>query len=58
MHQGYTRVAYPMYAIIRLPGADIWQTRLSDSVVIDPGQEPVLKVLILKKPIGSKKSKQ
>jgi len=47
-----------MYAIIRLPGADIWQTRLSDSVVIDPGQEPVLKVLILKKPIGSKKSKQ
>lgn len=56
--RGYTRVAYAMYAIIRPPEADIWQTRLSDSVVIDPGEEPVLKVLILKKPIGSKKSRQ
>ena len=56
--QGYTRVAYAMYAIIRQPEADIWQMRLSDSVVIDPGEEPALKVLILKKPIGSKKSRQ
>ena len=56
--RGYTRAAYAIHAIVRPPGADIWQTRLSDSLVINPGEDPVHQVLILKKPIGSPKSHQ
>jgi len=56
--RGYSRAAYAMHAIVRPPGADIWQMRFSDSLVINPGEEPVHQVLILKKPMGSPKPRQ
>jgi hypothetical protein len=56
--RGYTRVAYAINAIVRPPGDDIWQIRLSDSFVINPGEEPVHQVLVLQKAISLLKPKQ
>jgi len=56
--QGFTRAAYVVDATIRPPGGDIWQTRTSDSLVIEPGEESVHKILVLGKPLGSKRTKQ
>lgn len=53
--RGYTRVAYSLQAMLLPPGANIHQARVSDSVVIDPGEEPVRRTLVLR-PIGSLKS--
>ena len=50
-----SRVAYSLQAMLLPPGANIHQARVSDSVVIDPGEEPVRRTLVLR-PIGSLKS--
>jgi hypothetical protein len=49
---GYSRAAYAVHASLAAPGADFWQTRFSDSVVIPPGEDLVNHVLRLKKPLG------
>jgi hypothetical protein len=53
--RGYTRVAYSLQAMLLPPGANIRQARISDSVVIDPGEESIRRTLVLR-PIGSLKS--
>jgi hypothetical protein len=45
--RGYSRVAYPIRAVFTPPGADWRQTRHSESIVIQPGEGPVFKVLTL-----------
>jgi len=54
--RGYARAAYSVHAI--LSAGDIRQTRISDSIVINPGEDPVYQVLVLKRLIGSPNSKQ
>jgi len=51
--RGYARAAYSVHAI--LSAGDIRQTRISDSIVINPGEDPVYQVLVLKKLFGSSK---
>jgi hypothetical protein len=55
--RGYTRVAYPIQAFHRPPGADWRQSRMSDSIVIPQGEKDVLKVLALGPPALAAKPK-
>ncbi len=50
--QGYTRATYSIHAFFRPPGSDFRQARHSDGLVINPGEEPVRRVLVLEGPIG------
>jgi hypothetical protein len=55
--RGYTRVAYPVQAFHRPSGADWRQSRRSESIVVPPGEEDVLKVLTLGPPALAAKLK-
>ena len=44
---GFTRIRYEIHANLRPPGPDIKQTRFSDSILINPGEEPVHVILVL-----------
>lgn len=50
--RGYMRVAYSLQAMLLPPGANIRQAWISDSVVVDPGEESVRRILVLR-PIAS-----
>jgi hypothetical protein len=49
---GYTKAAYSVKVIMRPTGGGLLGMRLSDNLVIDPGEEPVHRVLVLKQAIG------
>ena len=55
--RGYTIASYSMRAVSP-PDWNFWHTRMSDLLVIDPDEEPIHEVLILKKPISSLIQKQ
>jgi len=48
---GYTIATYLIHAILQPPGTDFLQLRLSDETIIEPGEDPVRKVLVLKPPL-------
>jgi hypothetical protein len=58
MASGYSKVAYFVNAHFRPEGGDIWQSQSSDSLLIEPGEDPVRRILVLRKPLGSLKRKQ
>lgn len=55
--RGYTRVAYPIRASFLPPGTDWRQSRNSESIMIPPGEDPVVRVLTLGKPLFAPKPK-
>lgn len=50
--RGYAQAAYAVIASLAAPGGDFRQTRISDSLIITPGERPIRQVLTLKKPLG------
>jgi hypothetical protein len=50
--RGYTKVQYAVGAYYRPPGADFRQSRSSEALMIPPGEEGVVKVLVLGKLTG------
>ncbi len=55
---GLTRVEYALHAIVRPMSGDIRQMQVSDSVVIESGEAPLRKVLVLGRPLGSQAPQQ
>jgi hypothetical protein len=51
--RGYARAIYAVHAMVHPPGADIRQTRVSDTVVIPPGNDSLHKILKLGLPLGT-----
>jgi hypothetical protein len=53
--KGYARLSYPINASYRPDGADFRQIRNSETVEVPPGEEAIVKILRLGKPIGTPK---
>ncbi len=53
--RGYSKVAYPLSANLRPADGSFWGTRFSDNLVIEPGEEPVHRVLVLDQTIDPPK---
>jgi len=56
--RGYTRAGYSIHAILRPPGADLLHIRISDETLIEPGEQAVHRVLVLKPPLRPAKPQQ
>jgi len=56
--RGYTRATYSIHAFLSPPGADMWHTRFSEGSVVEPGDDPVRKVLVLNPPRRPAKPQQ
>ena len=50
--RGYAKAAYAVKAILSPPGANLLQSRFSDTFVINPGEQSVRQVFTMRKPKG------